>query len=83
MSSQVNGSGVAGNGRLMRAGGIETFGREVHLLELAGAAISCSGRGRDQRRRPATDQVAGVAAENRPGRGDGDHEVFHDRGRGS
>ncbi|HET7379778.1 MAG TPA: zinc-binding dehydrogenase [Gaiellales bacterium] len=35
MSSQLNETGVAGDGRLMRAAGIETFRGEVRLLELA------------------------------------------------
>ena len=35
MSSRSRGSGVAGDGRLMRAAGIETFGGEVQMLELA------------------------------------------------
>jgi NADPH:quinone reductase-like Zn-dependent oxidoreductase len=35
MSGQLQGSSVVGNGRLMRAAGIETFGGEVQMLELA------------------------------------------------
>jgi len=35
MSSQLEASGLAGNGRLMRAAGIETVGGEVRMLELA------------------------------------------------
>jgi NADPH:quinone reductase-like Zn-dependent oxidoreductase len=35
MSSQLQGSFLAGDGRLMRAAGVETFGGEVRMLELA------------------------------------------------
>jgi NADPH:quinone reductase-like Zn-dependent oxidoreductase len=35
MSRQLKGSSVAGNGRLMGAAGVETFGGEVQMLELA------------------------------------------------
>ena len=35
MSSQLKEVAVPGNGRLMRAAGIETFGGEVQMLELA------------------------------------------------